>query len=161
TTVFLLSEATTLPWSVRGCNQHAPPPSQLYPPRAPPNPTSTRLGQTSPSEAGSYDRSVLDRDRAPDLRASAGGGLDAGGAAHGGEGGPAGRRFEGRTEAAVGQERRVDAVREVAELLGRLLDVVAELLEHAGRFRGVLLGELAGQPELHGDGDQVLLGPVV
>jgi FtsX-like permease family len=64
-------------------------------------------------------------------------------------------------EPAVGEQRRVDAVGEVAQFLDGGLDLVGELVDHQpGRLR-VVGHEVAGKPEVHGEGDQVLLRAVV
>ena len=62
---------------------------------------------------------------------------------------------------AVAQQRRVDAVRELAQLAERRLDVAAQLLEH--RLDGLRIGlhELAGQADLDRERDEVLLRAVV
>ena len=64
-------------------------------------------------------------------------------------------------QAAVHEQRRVDAVREVAQLLHRVLEVVADLLEHLLRGVGIGVGELARQVHVHGQRDEVLLRAVV
>ena len=62
---------------------------------------------------------------------------------------------------AVHQQRRVDAVREVAQLLHRLLEVGRDLVEHLLGGVGVGVGELAGEAGAHRERDEVLLRAVV
>ena len=63
---------------------------------------------------------------------------------------------------AVAQQRRVDAVRELAQLGDRGLHVAAQVLEQREHGLGVaVLGDLAGQPELDRQRDEVLLRAVV
>src|SRR6185437_10349029 len=64
-------------------------------------------------------------------------------------------------EPAVGEQRRVDAVGEVAQFLDGGLDLVGELVDHQRRRLRVVGDEVAGEPEVHGEGDQVLLRAVV
>ena len=64
-------------------------------------------------------------------------------------------------EAAVAQQRRVDAVRELAQLGQRRLHVAAQLLEHGLDRLRVALDELAGEADLHRERDEVLLRAVV
>jgi len=52
-------------------------------------------------------------------------------------------------------------VREVAQLLHRLLDVAADLLEHGVRSFGIVLRDLAHQVDAHRQRDEVLLRAVV
>ncbi len=75
--------------------------------------------------------------------------------------GAAGRGAERLGEPAVHEQRRVDAVREVAQLLHRVLEVGADLLEHRLGLLGVGVGELAGEPHAHRERDEVLLRAVV
>ena len=71
-------------------------------------------------------------------------------------------RRSASAQAAVHQQRRVDAVREVAQLLHRLLEV-ARRSGRASSFAcvGVAVGELAGEPHAHRERDEVLLRAVV
>ena len=64
-------------------------------------------------------------------------------------------------QSAVHQQRRVDAVREVAQLLHRVLQVVTDLLEDLLRGVGIGVGELTRQIHVDGQRDQVLLRAVV
>ncbi len=64
-------------------------------------------------------------------------------------------------QSAVDEERRVDAVGEVPQLLDGVLHAPGQHLEHLRRCRGVVGEDVPGQAEVHGKGDQVLLSPVV
>ena len=64
-------------------------------------------------------------------------------------------------EALVGEERRVDPVGEVAELLQGVLEVAPQLLHESPGLVRVPLGELAGQADLDCQRHEVLLRPVV
>ena len=64
-------------------------------------------------------------------------------------------------EPAVHEQRRVDAVREVAQLLHRLLEVGRDLVEHLLGGVGIGVGELACEPGAHRERDEVLLRAVV
>ena len=64
-------------------------------------------------------------------------------------------------QAVVGQQRRVDAVGQLAQLLDGQLHVVGQLAEHlAGPVR-VFGHDVAGQAQVDGQRHQVLLGAVV
>ena len=52
-------------------------------------------------------------------------------------------------------------MREVAELLDRVLEVGADLVEHRLGLLGILVGELTREPHVHRERDEVLLCPVV
>ena len=79
-----------------------------------------------------------------------------------GTGARVGERLQRRAEAAVAEERRVDAAREVAQLLHRELGLLARLGDQArGRAAGSLCQARLGEAEREGDGDQPLLGAVV
>ena len=78
-----------------------------------------------------------------------------------GQGGPVGRRLQRGLQAPVPQQRRVDPVGQLAELVEGVLHVAAQLVQHLVRRRPVGVDELLDQPHLHGQGDEVLLGPVV
>ena len=69
--------------------------------------------------------------------------------------------FSAASQAAVPQQRRVDAVGQLPQLVQRVLHVAAELVEHLVGRRPVGVDELLHQADLHREGDQVLLGPVV
>ena len=77
------------------------------------------------------------------------------------ERGAAGGGRERLGEPAVHEQRRVDAVREVAQLLHRLLEVGADLVEHRLGLLGIVVGELAREPHAHRERDEVLLRAVV
>ena len=64
-------------------------------------------------------------------------------------------------EATVHEQRRVDAVREVAQLLHRLLQVAPDLLEHRLRPVGIGVGDLADEVHAHRERDEMLLRAVV
>ena len=64
-------------------------------------------------------------------------------------------------EAAIHEQLWVDPVREVADLLERLVHVAGELLEHGPRPDRIGLGELARQPQVDRERDQVLLRSVM
>ena len=70
------------------------------------------------------------------------------------------RRERGR-QALVGEQRRVDAAREVAQVLERLLRLRLDLGEHLRGLRGFPLGQRAREPSLHGERDELLLRAVV
>ncbi len=70
-------------------------------------------------------------------------------------------RGERRRDALLLQERRVDPEREPVERVQRFVHLAPQLPEHRAGLLGVLDEEPARQPELHGERDQVLLGPVV
>ena len=64
-------------------------------------------------------------------------------------------------ESAVHEQRRVDAVREVAQLLHRFLEIEADLVEHRLGLLGIGVGDLAGEPHTDRERDEVLLRAVV
>jgi hypothetical protein len=72
-----------------------------------------------------------------------------------------GGRGERGRQPASGEQRRVDAVREVPQLLGGLPDVAAEFREQDPGLAGVVLGQFAGQAHLDRQGGEPLLGAVV
>ena len=55
----------------------------------------------------------------------------------------------------------MQATGELAELLERLLEVVADALEHRLRGRRIVVQGFLGHPEVEGEGDEALLGAVV
>ena len=69
------------------------------------------------------------------------------------------RRASG--SAVVHQQRRVDAVGQVAQLLHGGLDLGGDLVERLGGRFGVLGHQVLDQPDVHGQRHQVLLGAVV
>ena len=79
----------------------------------------------------------------------------------GGQRGAPRRGAERLGQAAVHQQGRVDPVREVPELLHRLLQVLADLLEHPLGGFGIRLGDLTHEVHAHGEHDEVLLRAVV
>ena len=64
-------------------------------------------------------------------------------------------------EAAVDQERWVDPMRELAQLLDRVLDGGSQLVEHLDRRLRVLQQDVLGQAQVDRQGYQVLLGAIV
>ena len=72
-----------------------------------------------------------------------------------------GGRRQGLGQPARHQQRWEDPVGERTQLLDRVLEVALDLVDHGDGIRGVVLDRIAGQPQLHGQGDQVLLGAVV
>ena len=64
-------------------------------------------------------------------------------------------------EAAVGEHRRVDAVRERPQLLERLVHLVLELAQALDAALGIAPDDLLGQLELDPQRDEPLLGAVV
>jgi hypothetical protein len=74
---------------------------------------------------------------------------------------PAGRGPQRLAETTVGQERRIDAVGQFAQLLDRVLYVGGQLVEDLDRALRVLGHDVLGQPQVDGQRDQVLLGPIV
>ena len=64
-------------------------------------------------------------------------------------------------QAAVHEQRRVDPVREVAQLLHRVLEIGRDLVEHLLRGVGIGVGELSREPRAHRQRDEVLLRAVV
>ena len=72
-----------------------------------------------------------------------------------------GGRPERLGEAGVHEQRRVDAVGQVAQLLDRVLHGVAERVEHLGGGLGVVGEDVLGEAEVHRQRDEVLLGAVV
>ena len=75
--------------------------------------------------------------------------------------GAAGRGAERVGEAAVHEQRRVDAVREVAELLHGFLEIEPDLVEHRLRLLGIGVGDLAREAHTDRERDEVLLRAVV
>ena len=78
-----------------------------------------------------------------------------------GYGSACGDRGERVGQAAVGEQRRVDAVGELAQLLERRCQVAAELLEDRRRLRRVRPRQFARQPHAGHERDQPLLRAVV
>ena len=78
-----------------------------------------------------------------------------------GQRGAAGGGAQRLGEAAVHEQRRVDAVREVAQLLHRFLEVEADLVEHRLGLLGIGVGDLAREAHAHRERDEVLLRAVV
>ena len=64
-------------------------------------------------------------------------------------------------EPPLGKERRIDPVRELAQLLERGVDLHGELGEDRVRALGIGGGELAGNLDVDGETEQVLLSAVV
>ena len=64
-------------------------------------------------------------------------------------------------QAAVHEQRRVDAVREVAQLLHRFLEIEADLVEHRLGLLGIGVGDLAGEAHADRERHEVLLRAVV
>ena len=62
---------------------------------------------------------------------------------------------------AVDEERRVDPVRQLAQLLDGLLDLAGELVEHLQARFLVVDDDVPGQAQVHRQRDEVLLGAVV
>ena len=58
-------------------------------------------------------------------------------------------------------ERRIDPVRQLAQLLDRLLDLAGELVEHLEPGVGVVDDDVPRQAQVHREGDEVLLRSVV
>ena len=75
--------------------------------------------------------------------------------------GPAGRRGQGRHQPLVGEQRRVDAVRQAPQFIRRLPDIGAEFREEVPRLACVAFGESGGQAQLDGQGSEPLLGAVM
>ena len=63
--------------------------------------------------------------------------------------------------AAVEQQRRVDALCELADLIDRLLGGAAGALEHGARLRRLGVDEVGGEPQVHDHSDQLLLRAIV
>jgi hypothetical protein len=61
----------------------------------------------------------------------------------------------------VGQQRRVDAPGEVAEVGKRASRVRLQFAQDLPGLRRVLINRHPGEPELDGEGHQILLGSVV
>jgi hypothetical protein len=70
-------------------------------------------------------------------------------------------RLEGGTEPLVGEERRIDAPREVAQIVESSFGVSLDVAEQFGALGGIPFSQLLGEPGLDGKGDQLLLGAVV
>ena len=83
-----------------------------------------------------------------------------GGDAHA-EGTPVGGGAQRVGQAGVHEERWVDAVGQVAELLDGVLHGLAERVEHLGGGFGVVGEDVLGEAEVHRQRHQVLLGAVV
>ena len=65
------------------------------------------------------------------------------------------------SQPAVDEQRRVDAVRQLAQLLDGLLDILGQLVQHLSRGRGIVGDDVPGQAQVHRHRHQVLLGAVV
>ena len=78
-----------------------------------------------------------------------------------GERAPVGGRPQRLGQAGVHEQRRVDAVGQVAQLLDRVLHRVAERVEHLGGGLGVVGEHVLGEAEVHRQRHEVLLGAVV
>ena len=72
-----------------------------------------------------------------------------------------GCRTERFHEPAIHQQRRVDPVRQLPQLLNGLLDLGCELVQHLHTGFLVVDNDVLGQPEVHGQRDEVLLRSVV
>ena len=70
-------------------------------------------------------------------------------------------RFERLGQTPIGQERRVDPARQVAQVLQRALHVVEDAVERVALPLLLLTDQPFGQPHLHGQRHQLLLRPVV
>ena len=64
-------------------------------------------------------------------------------------------------ESAVDEQRRVDAVRQFAQLSNRLLDRLAEFVEHLRGHLGIFGDDVFRQAKIDRQGDEVLLRTVV
>ena len=71
------------------------------------------------------------------------------------------RGAERLDQPAVDQERRVDPVRQLAQLLNRLLDLAGQLVEHLEPCLRVVDDDVPGQAQVHRQRDEVLLRAVV
>ena len=78
-----------------------------------------------------------------------------------GERAPVGGGAQRFGEAGVHEQRRVDAVGQVAELLDGVLHRIAERVEHLGGRLGIVGEDVLGEAEVHRQRDEVLLGTVV
>ena len=65
------------------------------------------------------------------------------------------------TEAAVGEDRGVDAARQLAQLVERARELGLGLLEQPGNRVGAPLERALGEPQLQGERDEALLRAVV
>src|SRR5437868_3394099 len=72
-----------------------------------------------------------------------------------------GRRGKSVGQSAVEEKRRVNALRQLSHTFQRLAHVVPDPLEQFLRLAGVGVGELAGQLEVDGERNEVLLNAVV
>ncbi len=70
-------------------------------------------------------------------------------------------RLERRTEPLVGEERRVDAASEVAQVVDRPLGLRLELGEHLMGLAWITVHEGVCEPELHTERHQLLLRAVM
>ena len=77
------------------------------------------------------------------------------------EGRAARERPEGGLEPVVAEHGRMKPARELAQLLERELQLLAERRKDCSCGRGILLQAFLGDPQLHGEGDEALLGAVV
>ena len=73
----------------------------------------------------------------------------------------AGLCLQRRDQPLVREERRIDAAREVAQILDRLPRRGLEVREHRLRLLGIAVDEPFGQAELHRERDELLLRAVV
>ena len=78
-----------------------------------------------------------------------------------GERAPVGGRPQRLGQPGVHEQRRVDAVGQVAQLLDGVLHRVAERVEHLGGRLRVVGEDVLGEPQVHREGHEVLLGAVV
>jgi len=74
---------------------------------------------------------------------------------------PPGLPLQGGDQPLVRQQRRVDPPSQVPEVLQGLGHLGFGLLEQVVRLAGILRPELACQADLHREGHELLLGPVV
>ena len=70
-------------------------------------------------------------------------------------------RFQRHAQSFVGKQRWIDAARQVAQRLERLVGIGLQLIERLLRTDGVPSEEHLGEPDLHLDGDEMLLGAVM
>ena len=75
--------------------------------------------------------------------------------------GPAGHGRKGGRQPLLGEQRRVDAMRQAPQFIRRLPGIGAEFGEEVPGLPRVALGELGGQAQLDGQGGEPLLGAVM
>ena len=78
-----------------------------------------------------------------------------------GDGGAAGQRPERRAQPALGEDRRVDAAGDLAQLLQHVVHLGDRALQPLGQLAGSGRRRRLRLPQLQGEGDQPLLGAVV